>query len=96
MPFVLTPVEAVHGIIKFDIPLNEKLHRRATTKLEDRLYNFVPHDLFIFPELLNNRGTKLQWSDNVKMMIISKDVLDANMDYVNLLINHGEVNLDMI
>ena len=28
--------------------------------------------------------------------MIPKDVLDANMDYVNLLKNRGEVNFDMI
>ena len=29
-------------------------------------------------------------------MMITKDVLDVNADYVNLLTNYGEVNLDMI
>ena len=29
-------------------------------------------------------------------MMIPKDVSDANMDYVNLHTNHGEINLNMI
>ena len=29
-------------------------------------------------------------------MMIPKDILDANMDYVNLLTNHGIMNLNMI
>ena len=29
-------------------------------------------------------------------MMVLKDVSDTNTDYVNLLINHGEININMI
>ena len=72
------------------------MHRRATTNLEDKLYYCVPHNLFNFLEPLNDQSTKFQWSDNVGIMIILKYMSDANMDYVNLLTNHSEINLNMI
>ena len=58
MPFSLNPEAAVDVIVNFDIPLNLKLHRRATTKLEGELYDCVPHDLFNFFEFLNNLATE--------------------------------------
>ena len=72
MPFSLNPVASVDGILYFDILLNVKFHRRATTKWEDKLYNFVPHDLFDFLESLNHKATEFQWSDNVGIVIIPR------------------------
>ena len=96
MPFALKPAASVDGIIDFDIPLNVKFHRRETTKLEDKIYDFVPRDLFNFLELLNDRATEYQWSIKVGIMMIPKDVSDANTDCVNLIMNHGEININMI
>ena len=96
MSFALNPEAAVDGIIYFDILSNVKLHRSATRKLEDKLYDCVPQDLFNFLELLNDQATEFQWSDKVRIMMIPRDVSDANTDYVNLLTNHGEINLNMI
>ena len=42
MPLSLNLSAAVGGIIELNTPLNVKLHGRVTTKLEDKLYNFVP------------------------------------------------------
>ena len=53
MPFALNPSAAVGGITDFDILSNVKIHRRATTKLEHKLYDCVPHNMFNFLELLN-------------------------------------------
>ena len=72
------------------------MHRRGKTKLEDKLHDFVPHNLFNFLELLNDRGTELQLSNNVEIMMFPKDILDAKTDYFNLLKNYSEVNIDMI
>ena len=58
MPFALNPAAAVDGIIDFYIPLNVKLHRRATAKSEGKLLTFVPQDLFNFLESLNNQAAK--------------------------------------
>ena len=66
-----------------------------TKKLEDKLNDCVPHDLFNFLGSLNNQATEFQWSNNVGIMMILKDVSDANNDYVNLLTNHGGINLNM-
>ena len=96
MTFVFNLAAAVDGIIKFDIPLNIKFQRSSATKLKDELYNYVPHDLFNFLESLNDRSTKIQWSNNVGIMMIPKDLSDVNTDYVKLLTNNGEINLDMI
>ena len=96
IPFAINPEEAVDGIIDFDIPLNVKLQRREKTKLEDELYNCVPHDLFNFLELINDRATKFQWSNNVRIMMIPKDVLDTSTDYLNRLMNNSETVLNMI
>ena len=52
MHFAIKPEAAVDGTIDFDIALNVKSHRRATTKLEDEIYDFVPHNLFNFLESL--------------------------------------------
>ena len=60
MPFSLNPAAEVYGIIDFYIPSNVKFHRRATTKLEYELYNFVPQDLFSFLESLNDLATEFQ------------------------------------
>ena len=35
-------------------------------------------------------------TNNVRIMLIPKDALDVNMNYLNLLTNHGEINLNMI
>ena len=96
MTFSLNLETAVDGIIDFDIPSNVKLHIRATTKLENKLYNFVPHDLLNFLEFLNNQATEFQWSDNVEIMMILKGVSDANTDYVKLLTNNCKINLNLI
>ena len=69
MPFAINPTAAVDGIINFDIPSNVKLHGRATKKLEDELYDCVPHDLSDFLESLNNQATKFQRSNNVGIMM---------------------------
>ena len=53
MPFALNPAAAVGGIIYFDILSKVKNHRRAITKLEHKLYDCVPHNMFNFLELLN-------------------------------------------
>ena len=70
MPFALKTAAAVEDFINFDNQSNVKLHRRAITQLEDKLYNFVPHNLFNFLDFLNNGATKLQWSNNVGIIII--------------------------
>ena len=54
MPFALNPAAAVEGMIDFDNQPNLKLHIREKTKLKDKLYNCVPHDMFNFLESLNN------------------------------------------
>ena len=46
MSFTLNLAAAIDGVIDFDIMLNVKFHRRATTKLEDKIYDCVPHNLF--------------------------------------------------
>ena len=46
--------------------------------------------------MINDQATKFQWSDKVGIMVIPKDSSDANKDYVNLLTNNGEINLNMI
>ena len=96
MPFALNLAADVDGIFDFDIPLKVKLHKWATTKLEDELYGCVPQYMFKFLESLNNRATEFQWSDKVGIMMIPKDVSDMNTDYVNLLTNYGEINPNMI
>ena len=48
MPFAIKPEAYVEGIINFEIPSNVKIHRRATKKLEDKLYDCVPHDLSLY------------------------------------------------
>ena len=53
MLFAINPAAAVGGIIDFDILSNVKTHRRATTKLEHKLYDCVPHKMFNFLKLLN-------------------------------------------
>ena len=87
---------SVDGNIEFDIPSNVKLHRRATTKLEDKLYNCVLQYLFNFIQYLNNQATVFQWSEKVGIMMIPKDVSGANINYVNLISNHGEIDLNII
>ena len=57
MSFTFNPGASVDGIINFDILPNVKLHRMATTKLGYELYDYVPHDLFNFLELLNDQTT---------------------------------------
>ena len=52
--------------------------------------------MFNLLELLNDQVTEFQWSNKVVIMMILKDVLDANTDYLNLLTNHGEINLNKI
>ena len=52
--------------------------------------------MFNFLELFNDRATDFQWSKKVGIMMILKDLSDVNTDYVNLLTNHGEINLNMI
>ena len=52
--------------------------------------------MFNFLEPLNDRSTKFQWSGNARIMMITKDMSDANTDYVNLLPNNGEIDLNMI
>ena len=96
MPFALNPEAAVDGIIDFDILSNVKLHRRAETNLEDEVYNCVLQYLFKFLEPLNDQATEFQWSGKVGIMMILKDVLDTNTDYVNLLTSPGEINLNML
>ena len=96
IPFTLNLAAAVDGNIDFDIPLNVKFHKRETTNLEDELYNCVLQDLFKFLEPLNYQTTEFQWSGKVGIMMILKDVLDANTDYVNLLTSPGEINLNML
>ena len=96
MPFALNPEATVGGIIDFDIPSNVKLHRKAETNLEDELYNCVLQDLFKFLESLNDWATEFQWSDKVGIIMIPKDVLDVNTDYVKLLTSPGEINLNML
>ena len=96
MPFALNPAAAVDGIIDFDMTSNVKFHRRATTKLEGKIYDFVPQDLSNFLELLNDRATAFQWSEKVGIMMIPKDVSYRNTDYVNLLTNHGYIILNII
>ena len=96
MPFALNPAAAVGGIIYFDILSKVKNHRRAITKLEHKLYDCVPHNMFNFLELLNYRATEFQLSDNVVIMMIPRDVSDTTTDYVNLLTNYGKINLNII
>ena len=96
MPLKINPEAAVDGIIYFDILLNVKLYRRATKKLEDKLYDCVPHNLFNFLEFLNDWATEFQSSDNVVNMMIMKKKLDMNMDYINVLTNKSENILNMI
>ena len=79
-----------------EIPLNIKFHRRATTELEEEIYNCVLHDMFNLFGSLMYQATEFQWSDNVGIMMIPKDVSNTNTDYVNLLTNHGEIYLNMI
>ena len=71
------------------------MNRRTKKELEDELYDCVPQDLFNFLELLNNQATEFHWSDKFGIMMIPKDVVGANMDYVNLITNHGEINLNI-
>ena len=52
--------------------------------------------MFNLLELLNDQETKLQWSDVVGIMMISKDISYVNTDYIKLLRNHGDVKLDGI
>ena len=52
--------------------------------------------MFNFLDSLNNEATGFQWSEKFGIMMILKDVLDANTDSIKLLTNHGEINLDMI
>ena len=78
IPFSLNLSTAIDGIIDIDVPLNIKLHRRATNKIKYKLYDFVPPNLFKFIESLNYRATELQCSNNVGIMMIPKNVLDAN------------------
>ena len=52
--------------------------------------------MFNFLEPLNDRSTEFQWSDNVRIMMIKKYMSDANTDYVNILTNHSEMNINMI
>ena len=72
------------------------MHRRAETNLDDELYNCVLQDLFKFLEPLNDQATEFQWSGKVGIMMILKDILDVNTDYVNLLTSPGEINLNML
>ena len=54
MPYVLKLAADVGGMITFYIPSNVKLQKSATIKLENNLYDCVPHDLFNFFESLND------------------------------------------
>ena len=87
MTLILNPWVEIDDIIDFEKTSNVKLHRRVTTNLEEEIYDFVTNNLFNCPKFLNNRSTKLQWSDNVGIMMILKYVSDGNMYYVNLLKN---------
>ena len=55
----------------------------AATKLEDKLYNCVPQDLFNLLESLNNQATQFKWSEKFDNIMIPRDVSDTNTDYVN-------------
>ena len=72
MPYVLKLAADVGGMITFYIPSNVKLQKSATIKLENNLYDCVPHDLFNFFESLNNRASKFQRSDKVGITMILK------------------------
>ena len=52
--------------------------------------------MFKFLDLINDQATVFQWSNKLGVMMIPEDVSDANMDYVSLLTNHGEFNLNII
>ena len=73
MPFAIKPEAYVEGIIDFEIPSDVKMHRRETTKLEDELYDCVPHDLFNFLE--ENQQENMTSSSHVRWINRSSSVL---------------------
>ena len=97
IPFALNPAQAITGIIDFTVDSNVKLHKRATSKLSEDLFDCVPEDLNQFLKTLSDRASKYSWNDNVVgIMMIPEDPSDPNTDYKNLLTNHGEITLEQI
>ena len=97
VPFALNPAQAITGVIDFTIDSNVKLHKRATSKLSDDLFDCVPEDLNQFLKTLSDRASEYSWNDEVVgIMMIPEDPTDPSTVYKNLLTNHGEITLEQV
>lgn len=97
VPFALNPAQATVGVIDFTRESNVKLHKRATSKLSEDLFDCVPEDLNHFLKLLGDRSSEFSWNDPiVGIMMIPENPADYDTTYTNLLTNHGQISLQRI
>lgn len=97
VPFALNPAQATVGVIDFTRESNVKLHKRATSRLSEDLFDCVPEDLNHFLKLLGDRSSEFSWNDPiVGIMMIPENPADYDTTYTNLLTNHGQISLQRI
>ena len=68
--FALNPAQAINGIIDFTKDLNANLYRKATSKLSEDLFDYVPEDLLQLLKTLSDRATELSWNEPIAGIIM--------------------------
>ena len=95
--FHLAPTFDAEDITNYSTIEERKYFERCTAKLSEDPFDAEETDRMIFTEALIDRSKEIGWDiDGIGITSIYLNPYDSDSEYVNILINHGELTLEQI
>ena len=94
--FSLTPARSVRGIIDYTRSAGRKIYERATSKLEEDLFDCNSEDLYSFLKALKDRSREFGWDEHgIGVLSIPDDPVNPQ-EFKSLIDYHGEISMETI
>ena len=95
--FSLALTQSLDRIIDYSTEEGHKYFKHAIEPLCDKLFDLSSEDKHLFTDLLIKRTNEIEWDlYDIGICTVYTVSLDPNSPTVNILINHGELSLDII
>jgi hypothetical protein len=94
--FSLTPATAAGVVNDYTRATGRKLYSRATSKLEENLFDCVAEDLYSFLKSLKDRAREFGWDETGIGILSIPDDPHNPSEFKSLIDSHGEIKLSTL
>ena len=94
--FLLTPARSVRGIIDYTRSAGRKIYERATSKLEEDLFDCNSEELYSFLKALKDRSREFGWDKHAIGVLSIPDNPVNPEGFKSLIDYHSEISMETI